>query len=162
MEPNECFLPSCQQWGDGVKPSRRIGNTHAEAYLHALVTKTQTHAESLLHDLLQEQRFLQTVSPAAPLLLRVFVSQPTCTSQSAGYFGGKWLISLLFIALCTFSLLAWRVWSVCVPQLAVSCYTRTLSFVPSPRTSLALAYLSFSLQPVWGSRDSKMAADSFQ
>lgn len=60
--------------------------------LHALVAKTHTP----LHDL----PFLQTVSPAVQLL--VFVSQPTCTTQSAGCLRGKWLSSLLFIALFTF------------------------------------------------------------
>lgn len=89
-----------------MKASRRIANTHADTYLPAIVTKAQTHAESLLHDWLQEQRFLQTVSPAVPLYCRfLFLNQPA-QLKVLGTLGENWLVSLLFIALCTFCLLA--------------------------------------------------------
>lgn len=125
MEPNECFLSSCQQLGvgEGLTPSRRIANTHADTHLHALVTKTQTHAESLEQDLLQEQRFLQT-----DFIARFCFSANLHSSKCWVLWGKMARFTSFFITLCTFSPLAWMVWSVCVPQHAVSYYTCTLSF----------------------------------
>lgn len=116
-----------------MKPRRRIANTHADTYLHAAVTETQTRTESLFHALLQEQRFLQTVSPAVPLYCRFLFLNPPAQLKVPGTLG-KMTRSLLFIALCTFSLLAWMVWSVCLPQHAVSYHTHT--HAPLPLVSL--------------------------